>query len=293
MVGQVKPLHIALIVKNTPAAFEREQRNMGIFSYAVPEFTWEHFAPGKGATLDLADFQAQGFDLVWLEDGGVWCDFTRRVLPVCYYAIDSTLSDEHHYQPRLEQARKADLVLVDHDDLRRFAGGAPVHRLSHCVNDRLFQPVPKSIEVCFHCGSSPERHEWRVRLSKLCASKGWRYVSGAVSLSDYARDMGQAKVVVNVPRTPTNRPHRVFDAMSSGAALVTLPLPAVSGELRRSGVQYLECGAAELEDRIESLLEHGTWELLAMAGREFVLAKHTWAVRAKELRELIQCALSV
>ena len=38
----MKPLHVGLIVKNTAVAFEREKRNMGLFSYETPYFTWEH-----------------------------------------------------------------------------------------------------------------------------------------------------------------------------------------------------------------------------------------------------------
>lgn len=292
---EVAPLHVALIVKNTPASFERDARNMGIFSYAIPEFTWQHLAPGKGATLDTRVLKAQGFDLVFHEDGGAWCDYVGGAIPVVYYSIDSTLSEEFHFKPRLEQAKKADLVLIDHDRLERFEPcGKPVRRLSYAVNDLLFRPAErKDIDLCFHCGGSAERGMMRALLHEFCKARGYRYVSGAVGLSEYADHMSRAKVVVNLPRNPTNRPHRVFDALSSGAALVTTPIPEVSGEVRRAGQHYLETTLECIAEKVAVLIDNQTWQLLGIGGQELVSQRHTWAVRARELREMLKLELSV
>lgn len=283
----MKPLHVALIVKNTPAAFERDCRNMGIFSYATPEFTWEHLAPGKGATLNTRDLKADGFDLAFIEDGGSYPDFRGDALPTVFYSIDSTLSDDLHFAPRIEQARKADLVLVDHDRLERFAPcGRPVRRLSYAVNDRLFHPEAKTLDVCFHCSGSLERRPVRIALHEMTQARGLSYRSGAVSLSEYAANLNRAKVVVNVPRTAINRPHRVFDALAAGAALVTTPLPEVSEEDRKPGRHYLEAAFEQLVEKAVVLVENGTWELLAIGGHEWAQA-HTWAVRSRELRAML------
>ena len=48
----MKPLKTLVVVKNTPASFEREGKNVGYFSYPVPEFEWDYLAPGKGFRLD-------------------------------------------------------------------------------------------------------------------------------------------------------------------------------------------------------------------------------------------------
>lgn len=286
----MKPLHVALVVKNTPSTFARDDRNMGLFSYAVPEFTWEHLAPGKGFTLSTDDLKRKGFDLVLHEDGGAWGDYLGHALPIVYYSIDSTLSEEFHFRPRFEQARKADLVLVDHDDLSRFKGtGKPVHRLRYAVNDRLFYPREKTIDVCFHCGSSEDRGKLRTDLSVLCRAFGVSYVSGAVDLATYADHVGRSLVVVNLPRTARNRPHRVYDALACGATLLTAPLPTVSGEGLRSGDQYVPL-TEDLEASLERALVHH--ERYAEAGIAWA-ADQTWAVRAKELRGMLQCALSV
>ena len=55
----LNPLRVAVIVKNTPASFERDRRNMGMWSYPVDEFTWDFFALGKAFRLGL-QFADQG-----------------------------------------------------------------------------------------------------------------------------------------------------------------------------------------------------------------------------------------
>ena len=60
----MKPLNVALVVKNTPSGFERDDRSKGYFSYEVPEFTWSHFVLGDGFKWDTDKWGAIGFDLV-------------------------------------------------------------------------------------------------------------------------------------------------------------------------------------------------------------------------------------
>lgn len=292
----MKRLRVALIVKNSPVTCERERRNMGWWSYPVSEFEWVHFIPGNGE-FDLAGLP--GFDLIFHEDGGNWCSYVRRPgsPPVVYLSVDSTLSDRH-YQERLEQAAKADLVLVDHDRLERFLPtGLPVRRLAYCVNDRLFRPRgEKSVDVSFHCGigerwnapGSKERAAIRDYLTSVCAQTGWSYRAGGLEVSDYARALACSRIVVNWPRTAINRPHRIFDAMASGACVLTGRLPEVEEDHRVPGVDYLEFDEmGELPGLIERLLENGAWERVAASGHKLVIERHTWAVRAKELRELL------
>ena len=279
----MKPLRAALIVKNTPSSFEREQKNVGYFSYPVPEFTWEYFSPGKGASVELDAFKRAGFDFALHIDGGNWCAYTNRTIPVVYYSIDSTLSEVHHFAPRLEQASRADLVLVDHDDLERFKpGGKPVRRWLYCVNDRVFYPREKTLDVDFQCGGSAERSKMRVYLSDLCKARGLSYKSGVAPLADYAENMGAAKVVVVLPRTPTNRPHRIYDAMASGAA-VLLKKERRNPEIWPPDFVSYE---KEPEDRFDYLFGMSGW-IYERGFRERFVEKHGWAQRAAELRAIL------
>lgn len=283
----MNPLKVALIVKPSTSIL-REGRNMGWWSYDVPEFVWTHFQPVD----DVVDGRKfDGYDLIFQEDSGP-LEYRNRRVPLVYHAIDSTLSDGH-YQIRRRRARQADLTLVDHDELRRFPGS---RRWAYCVNDRVFQPLsPRTVDVSMHCGHGAskgapggvERDELRHYLAELAVRMGFTYRSKALPLGEYAESMGRSKVIVNLPRTMANRPHRVFDAMACGACLVTGRLPAVDGDYREAGVHYIEFDeAGELPALLERLLAGG-WEPIAEAGYRLVMERHTWAVRAKELREML------
>ena len=289
----LKPLHVAVIVKPTANWNARDGRNMGWWSYPTEHFTWEFIPLGKGKCIDTREYKTHGFDLIWHEDGGSWADYVGGAIPTAYYAIDSTLSYESHYLARKEQAAKADIVFVDHDDLDRFRNGNQrVLRASYCVNEKLFHPDAKTIDVSFNCGGSPERGRMRTLLHDMTRMHGLSYVSGAIGLDAYAHNLNRAKVVVNVPRNPSNRPHRVFDALASGAALITTPLPDVSGECRKPGLHYLEADANAIPELARILVENMTWQLPATMGYEWV-QQHTWRARARELRQLLSQELGI
>jgi len=298
----MKPLRVALIVKASPSTRERENRNMGWWSYPVPEFTWEHFSfSKKGFQVETSKFTSD-YDLIFHEDGGNWGDYIGGAVPVVYMAIDSTLTDAH-YATRLCQATKSDLVLVDHDSLDRFRpAGVPVRRLAYCVNDRIFGPLEKAVDIVFHCGTGArkgmpggvERTKLRQYLDTVCKQAGYSYRSGAVGLPEYAQSMGQARVVVNWPRTSINRPHRIFDAMACEACVVTGPLPYIEEDHRYAGEHYVEfANNDELPEILSALLIDERWAKIAHSGNELVNERHTWKTRASELRSILNTELGI
>lgn len=303
----MKKLKVALLIKNKPAPKARSARNVGYWSYAVDEFKWTHFWQGKrGFSWDTRDYQKAGFDLVFHEDAGNWGVYQpemrfngeykgRGAIPVVYFSVDSTLTDQH-FRERLEQGKQADLVLLDHDRPERFAGCRVVRQWNYCVNDRAAKDydLEKTVDVAFHCSGGAPGRESRAEVRNLLHewASEWEYIyrSGVVrgSFGDYARAMNQAKIVVNQPRTPINRPHRIFDAMACRACLVTKPIPQVEGDMIVSGQHYIE--AADNRDllcRLKALLDTKSWRGIADAGHTLVMEKHTWAVRAKQLREIL------
>lgn len=293
----MNPLRAALIVKDSPGTRQRESRNMGYWSYPVPEFTWEHFSIG-----DQRGISRKHFDLIFHEDAG-WGTYTQVGIPIVYMCYDSTLSLDH-LRCRQAQANLASLILVDHDDLANFQGlGKPVYRFPYCVNDLIYGPGDaRPIDVSFHCGCGAsrgqpggvERSETRAYLDWLCKVRGWSYHSGVLSPVDYGASMGRSRVVVNQPRTPNNRPHRCFDALACGAALLTMPIPKVDGDGLEKGVHYVQWrDHDELAERLAELLTGNAWAKIAAAGRELVVHRHTWHVRATQLRELLakECGL--
>lgn len=287
----MKPLKVALVVKHSSTSvLERDCRNMGYWSYPVPEFEWTHFDGSDANPLNA-------FDVVIQEDAGPK-RYSGLRKPLVYVAIDSTLSEDH-LNSRLTRAVNADLILVDHAPLDDFFGlNKPVMRWNYCVNDNLMRDYgePKDIDVSFLCGgrNSEERKELRGILSHFCEENGLTFASGVLHPTDYARAMARSKIVVNWPRHPMNRPHRVFDAMACGACLVTGPLPDVPGDNLINGTDYagvMSIGGAVLG--INALLDTGDWQQIAQNGKEKVSKYHTWAIRARQLRAILESELGL
>ena len=295
----MNPLRVAVIVK-PKASTARDGRNMGWWSYPVPEFTWEYLGDLSGL-VDRRRFR--DFDLIFHEDGGNWCKYSDRRSgpPVAFLSVDSTLSDGH-YRVRLEQAQNADVVLLDHDNPARFPLKKPVHQWPYCVNDRIYTPGDKTTDINFLCScggrngtpGAEERAEMRFYLEKVSKAGCYSYRSGTLDPLVYADAMGRSKVVVNLPRTPTNRPHRVFDAMAAGACLLTAPLPPVVEDWRKAGLDYVEFdNRADLPVILYELIKCGGWAEYAETGRRLVMTQHTWARRARELREILATDLGL
>jgi hypothetical protein len=281
-------MRVALVVKPSDSTQEREERNMGYWSYPVPEFEWKHFVFGGKVAYAT---EMNKYDVIIQEDAGPRF-YKHLKKPVVYVAIDSSLSDDH-LQSRLERARHADLILVDHDRLERFDSlKLPVRRWNYCVNDHLMREYGEEriIDVSFHCanGGCEERKRLRTLLDEFCRDNGLEFTSGVMHITDYARSMARSKIVVNWPRVPSNRPHRVFDAMACGACLVTGPLPDVDGDELAKGHNYIE--VEKLEDIpavVGALLDSGEWRTVGQSGREMVNKYHTWTVRAGQLRQML------
>lgn len=291
----MRALKVALIYKSRSGVIERDRRAMGWWSYPVPGFEWDFF-PAVDRVF-LPDYR--GYDLVFHEDTAKTSAFVREgnCPPLVYLSIDSTLSELHHHA-RLDLAKQADLVLLDHDDPDRFkVTGKPIRRLNYCVNDHVFQPTAKSLDVAFHCGSGEsrgfpggkERNEIRRELGGICASHKYSYKSGAVGLDEYAANMGAVRVVVNWPRTVLNRPHRVFDAMACGAALLTGVIPNVDGDYVQRDIHYRTFeGVDDLAAQLDHYLDTDEWKEVADVGYKLIMARHTWSIRAEQLREIIR-----
>lgn len=294
----MKPLKVALIIKNDNGK-ARTNRNMGYFSYPVPEFEWEHFTPGKRFNLNRNSFRA--FDLIIHEDAPLEGNWQGSSVPLIFLDIDSTLSIEHFNQ-RFNQASQADLVLVDHDNLLHFKKiNKPVRRFNYCVNDKVFYPSdkPKSLDLVFHCSNNHTGGETRSNIRKLldkyAKANFLQYRSGAIDLEQYAANFRNSLIVVNQSRTPHNRPHRIFDALASHSCLLTSHFAYVAHDGLQENENYVNFADNEqLIQKLDYLFNNRSEiERLANNGYNLITQQHTWNIRAKQLRELIQCELSL
>ena len=111
---------------------------------------------------------------------------------------------------------------------------------------------------------------------------------------DYAAAIGSARVVIHKAHVEHARSWRVFDVMASRGCLLSSPLPTVDGDGIEKGVHYSEYTSLDaLEGELERLLISNAWAEMADMGYQHVLAHHTWATRARELREILRKELGI
>lgn len=287
----MRKLNVAVFVKGSPGAIiTGDRRNMGFWSYAVPEFTWKMFSHG-GGDEDLSKFK--DYDFIFHEDCG-YCRYTNKQSgpPVVYLDLESTMGQDKH-DVRIAQAKQADLVLVDWTPLENMRpAGKKIIRFPYCVNDAIFYPREKNCDIVWHAAVKKFGRELRYELSKeltrLSVKHGWSLRDHTLVPVEYAASMGAARVGCNQNRSTAIRAHRTFDTMASGAALVTGPTPFTDGDLMVEGVHYLTFhDNAKLEKHLVRLIDIGEWQSFAEQGYNLIMQNHTWAIRAAQLREIV------
>jgi len=328
----VKPIRVLLLHRDE--WYRWLPRIDGGFAYEVPQFIVDHHVLPKAfklrldADLPIAENGNPWPDVVWLDEGKFKSHSAilpgrprsiHNLPPVVQHVLYPTLTDSH-YRTRLERAKaNADLVLLDHDDLDRWRTGLgkalPARRFAYSVNERFYcdQGLRRDIDVGFYCvyafnRERPALDKW---LEQFCERKGWHYGStyGKSVGPRYARLLARTKVVVHLNRTPATRPPRIFDCGATGTALLSNPMPQVSGEYWEPWVHYAvfeeprseeyrqfkaddipvydDKACAQIAAGLEWLLEQGNWERVAANTHERVLACHTWRQRAAELYAML------
>lgn len=255
----------------------------GWWSYPVNEFEWETIKVKDGFSIEIKDTRP---DLIVLDDW-IFGKVVHPSAPLAYVVVDSARS-QAQFQRNLEQARQADLVLVDSDDVSRFDNiHHPARRFAHAVNDRLFFPHEKVYDVAFLCWPTNERRPVQRECQAICDRHRWSFVTGTYDWPDYARFLSSAKVVVHKAHVVNARSWRVFDVMAARGCLLSSHLPAVSGDGIVQNVHYREYTPETLEDELAYLLTGDHWQDIAQAGYQHVTEHHTWRARAPQLRGIL------
>lgn len=258
----------------------------GWWSYPVDEFNWFALKVENGFSVNLNTMNRH-FDFVVLDDW-IFGQVRNLTTPMAYVVVDSARSDAQLAR-NLEQARQANLVLVDSDDLSKFNHSeCPARRFAYAVNEQLFFPREKVYDMAFLCWPTPERRIIQHQIEDICKRRGWSFITGTYDWPDYARFLSSAKVVIHQPHIKAARSWRVFDTMAARGCLLTAPIPLVSGDGIVSGVHYREyTNEGTLEAQLIDLLDNSQWKDIATAGYEHIMEHHTWRSRAKELRGIV------
>ena len=314
----MKPLRVALVHRGQAYRYTRID---GQFAYEVPEFTWEHIEVHKSVqNLDINEWVGR-FDLVWLDPGKY--SYLNILAPKAaahkvksiYWSLYPTLTPGHLVKERARAQWNANLVLVDHDNLKHWEGlGIPARRLAYSVNERYYydRGLGRDIDVNFACYReySHERPALDAWLREYCGRRGWTYASGShYDGEDYAILLARSKVVVHILRTPQTRPPRMFDTAACGTAMLSNPMPRVSGEAWIPHKHYWvfnephsqvcanerhppqvpmnDAACAEIIAGLEWLLTGDNWRGVAENAKSYALSCHTWQHRATELRQIV------
>ena len=232
----------------------------------------------------------------WQPDLVLWVQsatgYQPRNIPRLDCATAAYVIDAHSNLPtHLEWALRFDRVFVAqraHIDAFKAAGSRHVHWLplacDHAVHGRA--AVPKRYDVGFVGGLAPEHAGQRPRLTRL-ADRFHVHVERSF-LRDMARTLSASRIVFN---DAINRDlnMRVFEALASGAMLLTDPAPG-------SGLEEMFVDREHLvlydDATLESLVEHylqdaAAREAIAERGHAEVLRWHTYDHRVETLLDTV------
>src|SRR5512139_3522129 len=142
---QMKPLSVALVVRDEHKYRER----VGWWSYPVDEFTWTQYPVIRsGFKLDRDELARKHEVIFW--DDWTTGEFTGSKIPVINLVVDG--SHARRLANRRSMAAQSDLILVDSAPLELFEGlDRPIRRLAYCVNNHLYKPDVKTVDVAYWC----------------------------------------------------------------------------------------------------------------------------------------------
>lgn len=271
-------------------SFAETRRKQGWWSYPVPDLEWTCYPVQDGERLTRADFERQGHDLVVWED---WCWPIwegRSGIPIYAVVVDSNTSSRRR-KLYLERAKAADVLLIDQDRLDVFGKlGKPVFRWQYAVNEQVFAPSQKQIDVAYHVARTDERAALAEPLAAFCREREYSLtMGGGMTIDQYAARLAAARICVHKATWPQCRSHRFFDALAAGCCLLTDPVQPVAEDGFIPGRHFMEWdGLADLTRQVALLLDSGQWNVIAQAGQGWVLRHHTWRTRASELMTIIE-----
>ncbi len=246
----------------------------------------EHVEPSE-----LDQIEAGRFDLFLSIDDGLLFDWPAACSPSAFWAIDTHLG----FERALARSETADLVFAaQHDGAQNLKdhGIETASWLPLACDSTIHRKhdLPKAHDVCFVGNLFPGP---RSELVECIRERFPSTFVGQKYFDEMARTYSASRIIFN--RSVANDVNmRVFEALASGSLLLTNDL-AENGqaELFEDGVDLVTYrDQAELLTQIEWYLKHeDEREQIARAGRQRVLAEHTYDHRMRTILEAAQAAL--
>lgn len=205
-------------------------------------------------------------------------------MPRVAWLIDAHVSPES----RLEMARHFDVVFVAqkaYAEKFRAAGLDQVHWLPLGCAPRLHHrpEVARDLDVAFVGSLSSDEGFRRRKLIHAAMQNRPNHFLGKAWPEDMAAIYARAKIVVNAAyKNDVNM--RVFEALASGALLVTDPAAGLEDLFCDGEHLVIYRNDAAIGETVERYLaDTAARARIAAAGRQEVLARHTYAHRVEEL----------
>lgn len=256
-----------------------------------PETTGVYCRRALGEVADVTHFHPKqlreiprgGFDLYLGIDDGHDYDWPADLRPAAWWAIDTHID----FDRALRRSRQADYVFAaqrDGAEVLRSAGVEQATWLPLACDPEIHarQDVSKQYDVAFVGNVLPGP---RTDLVRLIQQHFRNSFVGNAYFADMARLYSASRIVFN--RSVKNDINmRVFEALACGSLLVTNDLTDNGqAELFRDGVHLVTYrDGEELLDKLRYYLRKPELcERIAGAGRNEVLAKHTYAHRMRDL----------
>ena len=235
------------------------------------------------SSFEVGRSAAGGFDLYLNIDDGMRYLWPAELRPCAWWAIDTHMD----FAWCLEKARGFDLVFAAQRDgaaLLRREGIETARWLPLACDPDIHgsQDVAKEFDICFIGNLMPGP---RIDLVRLIEQQFKSVYVGQAYFEEMAKLYTASRIVFN--RSVKNDINmRVFEALASGSLLMTNDLiENGQAELFRDGVHLATYrDGHDLLDKLRYYLRRDeVREKIAAAGREEVLAKHTYRHRMEEI----------
>jgi hypothetical protein len=281
-------MNVAVVCRKK--AFDETRRKIGWFSYPVPDLEWTFYPVEDDLPVNKNKLADKGHDVIFWEDW-VWNTWVGDASIPIYAAIVDSNTSPRRRKRYVERAKLADVLLIDQDKLTPFGKtGKKAFRWQYAVNEFVFAPRQKTVDVGYHVARTPARAALGPVIKQHCAMMQHSLtMGGGKTIDQYANLIGSARIVVHKATHEQCRSHRFFDALASGSCLLTERVWTVNEDQFHPGSHYAEWSDPDhLQKQITDLLQSGQWSQIAEAGRAHVIRLHTWRTRAEQLHKIIE-----
>lgn len=233
----------------------------------------------------------KGADLFFMVDDGNAYELPHKLSgPMAFWAIDTHIN----MPQQLMKSKHADVVFTAQKNsmsaLAEQAGKPAVWLPLACDEEvHTAENSEKIYDACFIGNVYEGLHDKRIEALDALFRSVDKFYFGQRFFKDVSNTYAQSKIVFN--RSLNNDINmRVFEAIASGSMLLTDAIHDNGfGELFPDGIMGIYSDNTDIADKVRFYVENDNIrESMACAGREFILASHTYRHRMEKVLETMK-----